>query len=1418
MEQKKLFPNYLFEVSWEVCNKVGGIHTVVSTKAQLLVNELKNNYILIGPDVWRDTSHNPEFIEDYSLFKTWKEKASLEGLRVRTGRWNIPSKPLVILVDFTPAYTLKNDIFKILWEAYKVDSLTGGWDYIEPALFGYTAGQVIESFVKYNVSYNEKIVAHFHEWMTGAGLLYLNKNVTRIATVFTTHATILGRSIAGNNLQLYSKLKEFNPEAKAKEFHIESKQSLEKYSAINADCFTTVSEITAKECKYFLSKEIDFLTPNGFYDSFVPKPDIFDEKRKIARQKIFSVTEALLGLKLPEDTIIASTSGRYEFKNKGIDVFIEALAKLNKSNELNRTLVAYFLIPAGNSGPRKDLEKRLSNNNNFEQPLEQPYLTHFLLYPDSDPIVRKLKEHNLTNKKEDKVKIVFVPSYLNNADGIFNIDYYDILIGHDITVYASYYEPWGYTPLESLAFSIPTITTSLSGFANWVKMNYKTDQPAIKIIERTDENTSYVIDEIYNNLLNFSLLDDDEIKLTRQNAYEISRIALWDNFIHNYFKAFEIAIKKVIERTNNFQTVKHTEEFIIAESDIKISEPKWNRFIVNKFIPEKLKPLEYLSENLWWTWNPEAKNLFESIDSQLWDECENNPIVFLDKLPYSKLLLLQNNQKFIQELNRVYQKFCDYIDQGKQKKAPKVAYFSMEFGLDKSLKIYSGGLGILAGDYLKEASDSNYDIIGIGLFYRYGYFKQLLSAGGEQVVDFEAQEFSQTPLKPLRDINGTWLNVTIVLPGRPVFARVWKVDVGRVPLYLLDTDFEDNRDEDRTITHHLYGGDEENRLKQELLLGIGGIRLLSLLNIEPDLYHINEGHAAFIGIERLRKIMSSHNLSFAEALEIVRSTSLFTTHTPVPAGHDFFNEDLLRAYISHYPERLAITWKQFVNLGKANHNDPNERFSMSFLAANLSQEINGVSKVHGIVSQKIFKNLWKGYFPEELHIGYVTNGVHLGTWIQNSWRELLEKELNVDFIKNQSNKEIWRKVYDIPDEKIWAVRDSMRKELIDYIKKWLDESSLKKYGNPRQIIEIKEKLNPKALTIGFARRFATYKRAHLLFKDINRLSKIVNNEKMPVQFVFAGKAHPRDKAGQDLLKFIVNISKQPEFLGKIIFLPNYDMGLAKKLVSGTDIWLNTPTRPLEASGTSGEKAVMNGCLHFSVLDGWWVEGYKPEAGWALSEKNTYKEADFQDELDSEIIYNMLEDEIIPLFYIRNQLNIPSGWIKYIKNSIASIAPDFTMHRMLNDYDKKYYQKLYSRSVQLKENDFEQAREIATWKKRISRSWDNIEVISVKKPDISKETIIVGKEYIGEVIIDLKELLPSDIGIELVIASTPKNIDNELKIVYKKEFSLVTIDEGKAVYNVNIIPNEPGIFEIGLRIFAKNPKLPHRMDFPFVKWI
>lgn len=1403
MDRKNQNTAYLFEVSWEICNKVGGIHTVIATKIEDMAKEFGDRHILIGPDI---DKNNREFTEDNGIFRSWQNKAMRDGLKIRTGRWNIAGNPTVILVDYKTFLPYKDGILGQMWNRYGVDSITGQWDYIEPVLFGYAAGKVIESYVNHYVYGKSRAIAQFHEWMTGSGLLYLRDAMPSVGCVFTTHATVLGRCLAGNGYPIYNEEITYNPEKTASDFGVTAKHSLEKKSAEFADCFTTVSEITDRECGKFLGKRADIITPNGF--SSLRETNYYTKANRKGREKLLEIARGVLGREVREDSLLIGTSGRYEFKNKGLDVFINALGAVNSRTK--KEIIAFLLVPAGHSGADKQLIDNLRRPDHSVESASG-YTTHVLTDPDNDPIIKQIRQQNLLNRKEDKVKVIFAPCYLDGNDGIFNMSYYDILAGMDLTIFPSYYEPWGYTPLESAAYMVPTVTTSLAGFGMWIDSHCKT-HPAVKVIHRTDSNSSEVVSAIADAITELSGKDQEEWTKLRSNAVEVASSALWSNLKQYYLEAYDTAVRKAEERIAKLPDKQM--EWPFADSIIKEEKPSLTSIIVQRRIPEQLKALEELAENMWWCWNEDAKELFSSIDNELWVKSQFNPIVLLDSISYDRYNELRSDETFLKNLAGVYSEFSKYMKGKKSMDKTSIAYFSMEFGIHSSLKIYSGGLGILAGDYLKEASDKKTNITGIGLLYRYGYFDQKITATGSQEAEYEAQDFSKIPVTPVYDSNGRWIKVSIDLDDHTLYARIWRVDVGRVELYLLDTDYEDNNAEDRSITYHLYGGNWENRLKQEMLLGIGGIRALRQLGIDADIYHCNEGHAAFIGLERIKEFILDRHRPFAEAVELVRASSLFTTHTPVPAGHDAFDEQLMQKYFRRFSEEINLNWNMFMGLGRMNAMDMNEKFSMSFLAARLSQEINGVSKLHGQVSREIFKDLWKGYMPEELHISYVTNGVHYPTWTAREWKDVHNRVFGDKFKTHNYDKSCFDGIYSVDDRTITDTRNTLRAKLIGLIKEKIGDTQNVAFFTPKQIVEIKEKLRDDILTIGFARRFATYKRAHLLFSNLDRLNEIVNNPDRPVQFIFAGKAHPADKAGQDLIKRIIEISKYPQFMGKIIFIQNYNMDIAKLMVQGVDVWMNTPTRPLEASGTSGEKASMNGVMHFSVLDGWWVEGYREDAGWALPMERKYENQEYQNELDSEMIYNIIESEIAPAFYDRDKDGISTKWNNYIRNTIAKVASNFTTNRMLCDYERQYYKPMSERYRKLCENDYALACEITSWKRKVLTEWESVKVLKVNMPDKVSQSIMLGTPFIADVTIQTGALSAEEIGVELV---SMVNENNNLKVVATHQFKSESQNGGKALYTLNILPKNPGQFLVGIRIYPKNPLLPHRQDLGLVKW-
>ena len=844
------------------------------------------------------------------------------------------------------------------------------------------------------------------------------------------------------------------------------------------------------------------------------------------------------------------------------------------------------------------------------------------------------------------------------------------------------------------------------------------------------------------------------------------------------------------------------------------NDPVWKELSIKSRLPEELKCLDELAHNMWWAWNYEARNMWKSLDETLYEKVGHNPVMLLERLSYDRKEEIVKDKALMKKVKDVYAMFRKYMDVKPDSKRPSVAYFSMEYGINQVVKIYSGGLGMLAGDYLKEASDSNVDMCAVGFLYRYGYFKQSLSMDGQQIANYDAQNFNSLPLVRQLDENGNPVVVDVPYMNYMVHAYVWRMNVGRISLYLLDTDNELNSEYDRPITHALYGGDNENRLKQEILVGMGGIVTWKKRGIKKQIYHCNEGHAALCNLQRLCDYVDG-GMPFNEAMELVRASSLYTVHTPVPAGHDYFDENLFGKYMGGYPSRLGISWDEFIGMGRENPNNHDERFCMSVFACNTCQEVNGVSRLHGWVSQKMFAPIWKGYYPEENHVGYVTNGVHLPTWTATEWRKLYDKYFDPSFMSDQSNEKIWHGIYNVDDEEIWNTRMALKNKLVRFIREMFTETWLKNQGDPSRVVSLLERINPNALMIGFCRRFATYKRAHLLFTDIERLSKIVNDPEHPVLFFFSGKAHPADGAGQGLIKRIFEISQRPEFLGKIIFLEDYDMQLARRLVSGVDIWMNTPTRPLEASGTSGEKAELNGVVNLSVLDGWWVEGYREGAGWALDEKRTYQNQEYQDKLDAATIYGLLENEIIPMYYKKNKKGYSEKWIQVIKNSIATIAPHYTMKRQLDDYFDKFYNRQAKRSAELLANNNELAKKISLWKEAVAERWDGIHVVS-KETSFLENGGETGMKYKITYVID-EQGLDDAVGLELVSLNNEQS-DSEREVYSTHQFKMVKREGNLFTFEAEIEPSNAGTYRSCVRMYPKNDLLPHRQDFAYVKWL
>lgn len=778
-------------------------------------------------------------------------------------------------------------------------------------------------------------------------------------------------------------------------------------------------------------------------------------------------------------------------------------------------------------------------------------------------------------------------------------------------------------------------------------------------------------------------------------------------------------------------------------------------FSVLPHLPQRLQALHDLAYNLWWCWNPDALALFRRIDVDLFESHDHSPVRLLGAVDQARLEQLSRDDGFLAHLDRVQQSFVEYMnavtwfqENHANQKTLRVAYFSAEFGIHESVPVYSGGLGVLAGDHLKSASDLGIPLCGVGLMYREGYFRQYLNIDGWQQERYPENDFFNLPLMLETTPDGKPLLISVTFPDREVSAKIWRIQVGRIPLYLLDCNIPENRPHDKNITAQLYGGDQTTRIEQELILGVGGIRALKALGKEPTVVHMNEGHSAFSGIERIRSLIESHGYDFATACEVVRGGSCFTTHTPVPAGNDAFPPHLIDQYFHRYLQWLKIDRKTFFALGRENPDHDHENFSMTVLAIRLSNTSNGVSKLHGRVSRSMWKNIWHGLPESEVPISSITNGVHTASWISPEMAQLYDRYLGLQWDRNPTNFEIWQRAEHIPDAELWRTHERCRDRLVALARQRLKAQLQRRAAPPTEVEAADEALDPEALTIGFARRFATYKRATLIFRNLDRLAEIVNNPQKPVQFIFSGKAHPRDHAGKEFIAQVVQFARRPEFRRRIVFLEDYDMNIARHLVQGVDVWLNNPRRPLEASGTSGMKVCGNGGLNLSILDGWWDEGYKGDNGWAIGagEEYTEEQKNYQDEVEGRLIYELLEQEITRTFYYRGTDGLPRAWIKRMKRSICTNVPIFNTNRMVKEYAELTYLPACRRFDLLSGDQHARAIDLAKWRARIREGWKHVRVIHVEST--AADHMRVGAEMVVHARIELGTLRPEDVEVQL----------------------------------------------------------------------
>lgn len=1393
---------YLFEVSWEVCNKVGGIYTVIRSKAVEAMNEFGDDgYLTIGPML----VSNPEFeAEDDPFFSDVSKVLETKNITLQYGRWNIEGKPRCLLVGFQHAFPQHDKLLFGLWEDFGVDSMFGSWEYIEPILFSTACGMVIEEISKRIDAKNT--FAHFHEWMAGAGMLHLKKNAPDICTVFTTHATILGRAMSGSGIDIYANLDEIDAAVEAKRHNISAKYSMESVCAREADCFTAVSEITGRECRSLLGTEPDIITPNGFNVADVK--DYSKDSRAFLKQRkaMLEFATAFLNEDLGEDnTKLISISGRYEFHNKGIDVLVESLSNLNnelKSQNTDLKIVCLFLVIGGNVGVRKETRLRLHH---ALAGIEQfsAISTHHLGDEQNDPILKSCRQFDLMNKPDDRCNVILVPVYLDGNDGVINRSYYDVLAGCDAGIYPSNYEPWGYTPLESVAFAVPAVTTDKAGFGIWVKEHIGSDKPGVAVIDRYGHTDSEAVDSLTGILRSWAHWDKTEKEQQKKGARQIAEQATWEKFFSHYREAYTKAqFSKEIRLAGIQEEGKELRKVFAGTNSI---QPRLRSFSIVSELPERIKKLRVIAYNLWWSWNQPARELFSRLDPALWNEMEHNPVALLEQIDGKKLTEAAENENYLARYDVVVKTYEEYINR-KDSSIPDmknisnedpVAYFSMECGIHESIPTYSGGLGVLSGDHLKSASDLNIPLAGVTLLYKYGYFRQRITKMNEQVCEYNQNDFAGMPVDVVRGENGERLIVSVDFPGRIVKAQVWKADVGRVALYFLDTDIEENAVKDREITDRLYDSETRERIEQEILLGLGGVKLLKGLDITPALFHLNEGHSAFLIIERIVALMKDEGLDFDTAKEVVRASTVFTTHTPVSAGNERFDKALIENYFRNYVQQAGISWDQFWTLGHIYAGDESA-FDMTVCALKSSFKRNAVSRLHGKVAREMWQKLWNGFLIDEIPIDHITNGVHVPSWMADEMKHVVETYGGVTGDRC-SDVSAWKKIDDIPDEKLWKIHKTLKNKLFDRIAVTIQKNWTREGVDPGIWNEFRKHLNPDALTLGFARRFAQYKRPTLILKDMERLKQFIASDKTPVQFIFAGKAHPADRAGADMIREIVRLSKTDEFIGRLIFLEDYNIDMARLLVSGVDIWLNNPVRFQEASGTSGMKACLNGVINCSIPDGWWDEAFDGSNGFAIGRGVVYENAETQSLVDADNLYSLLEEQIVPGYYRRDKQGIPAGWVQLMKNAIRTVTPVFNTHRMLADYVSLMYEPTAERYLQIQEKEFSTANKLAEWKKKLAARFSTLHIKSMQIDGIHGDVGSYGSRILVRVIINKGDLSPEDILPEFIVQNSrgtgtePFHFIARMKLVEKRK-NLLTFEtefqadcSGKFKYGVRVMP-------------------------------
>jgi phosphorylase/glycogen(starch) synthase len=1406
--------SWLFEISWEVCNKVGGIHTVLGSKAAQAMIAFGDRYIALGPLLDRNPGFEP--CDPPKDLKPSLERLENMGIRIAVGRWDVPGKPWAWLIGFQNAIPSHEKLLFQLWNDFGVDSMSGSWDYIEPVLFSTAAAMVVKEVSDDMESAD--IFAHFHEWMSGAGVLHLKKHAPSVCTVLTTHATMLGRAMSGSGVDIYERLEEIEPSQEAKVFDVTAKHSMESVSAREADCFTTVSNITRREAANLLGTNPEVVTVNGFNLEGFADPAEVKKTRASSRELLLDLASRFLERDLkPDKTLLVATSGRYEFHNKGIDLLLDSLSDLDEAlakTDADVTVVTFLLVSCGYAGLSDEARRRLKKER-YDIEKYAGIATHHLGDAEHDPIVQRCRERHLDNTSGKRCCVIFIPVYLDGNDGILNLEYYDALAGMDLTVFPSFYEPWGYTPMESAAFAVPTVTADRAGFGQWVMEMHPQGTPGVQVLKRLEEDYDTARHKLAHYLDDFTRWSPKERAARSVDARRIAEEATWVHFYPRYIEAYEYAANIRTERIAGVQRMEAAPGKMVSFSGVNTTQPRLRSFMVVTELPTALVRLRELADNLWWVWHRDSQELFEWMGGRKWEECGHNPTLLLDTMDQERLNQLAEDSEFMARFAGVMARFDEYMAarnhadvQGITWSRP-ISYFSMEFGLHESIPIYSGGLGLLAGDHIKSASDLNLPFIGVSLLYKNGFFHQRINGNGDQVVEYLENNFATMPVTPLHNGDADKLLLALDLPGRTVYAQIWEIKVGRAILYLLDTDVVENSRSDRDITSRLYDPSSKGRIEQEIILGVGGVRLLKALNMEPAIYHLNEGHSAFLLFERIRQLMLIDGVDFATAKEVVRGSTVFTMHTPVPAGNERFEKSLVENYFRGYAAEMGVPWDALWNLGHI-YAEEADHLNMTVLALQLSCIRNGVSRLHGDVSRRMWMDLWRGFLLGEIPVGHITNGVHITSWLDERLRHDIEESCSLSVHQTLLDGNDWNCLDALDDHRLWDTHVALKHRLYDEVRRSISNQWTREGEPPNRLKAFLDALNPDHLTLCFARRCTAYKRPTLLFHNLQRAKEILCGER-PVNIIFAGKSHPADTLGASFINLICRLAKQDDFLGRVIFLESYDIRLARLLVSGADVWLNNPTRLMEASGTSGMKAAANGVPNCSILDGWWDEAFDGRNGWAVGSGLTYESQVNQDIVDADNLYATLETEVVPEFYDRDG-GIPHSWLSRMKDSMKTAFRQYSTHRMVHDYIGDMYIPAIALSARRNKDNYLLAQEIGEWRKRIPGRFSTVTIRDVHVDGLHGDVFKLGSQLTVTAKVDRGQLLDEEVLAELVV-STPNDEVIIDAIPMKLKHTEGNILEFRASYS----PATSGQVRYGVRVLPTHPGLSGKWDTRLIRW-